>query len=420
MREEPEQQQLQQIGQDAQGFSQQAFTQQALPQQFTQQQTQDYSQLPRAQRAALTRSNRRPPRGGNMAHIGRFFFWRHLRAEPNQHILHFKRGQLVRSGPGVAYWFNPLSAAIAMLPVEDCETTFLLKERSRDFQEVSVQCTLTYRITDPEKAARRVNFSIAQASGAWQEQPLERLASLWAQRAQPPARDYLKAATVEEAVREGAEPIRRAMHEALSRDVDVAAMGLAVVSLQVARVAPSADLEKALQAPTREGIQQRADEAGFARRANAVEKERAIKQNELMTEVDLAQRQAELLAQQGRNKLQTVQADAESERARVEAELARQELAAKAYAEQIEVRSRGEASATRLKQAALVEAERERVAIFRDAPPGVLLGLSLQELAGKIQTIQHLNLTPDLLRETFAQFLRDGPAPVSQAPAKRG
>ena len=355
-----------------------------------------------------------------MAHMGRFLFWRHLRAEPNQHILHFKRGQLSLSGPGVAYWFNPLSAAIAMLPVEDCETTFLLKERSRDFQEVSVQCTLTYRITDPEKAARRVNFSIAQATGAWQEQPLERLASLWAQRAQPPARDYLKAATVEDAVREGAEPIRRAMHEALSRDVDVAAMGLGLVSLQVARVAPSADLEKALQAPTREGIQQRADEAGFARRANAVEKERAIKQNELMTEVDLAQRQAELLAQQGRNKLQTVQAEAESERARVEAEIARQELVAKAYAEQIEVRSRGEASAARLKQAALLEAERERVGIFRDAPPGVLLGLGLQELAGKIQTIQHLNLTPDLLRETFAQFLRDGPATAAQAPAKKG
>ncbi len=408
MREEPEQ--LQQVEQDVQDFTQQAFSQQA----------QDYSQLPRAQRVALARLNRHPPRGGNMAHVGRFLFWRHLRAEPNQHILHFKRGRLALSGPGVAYWFNPLSAAIAMLPVEDCETTFLLKERSRDFQEVSVQCTLTYRITDPEKAARRVNFSIALSGGAWQEQPLERLASLWAQRAQPPARDYLRAATVEEAVREGAEPIRRAMHEALSKDVDVAAMGLAVVSLQVARVAPSADLEKALQAPTREAIQQRADEAGFTRRANAVEKERAIKQNELQTEVDLAQRQAELLAQQGRNKLQTVQADAEAERARVEAELARQELAARAYGEQIEVRARGEASAARLKQAALLEAERERVGIFRDTPPGVLLGLSLQELAGKIQTIQHLNLTPDLLRETFAQFLRDGPAPASQAPAKKG
>lgn len=355
-----------------------------------------------------------------MAHMGGFLFWRHLRAEPNQHILHFKRGKLLRSGAGVAYWFNPLSAAIAMLPVEDCETTFLLKERSRDFQEVSVQCTLTYRIADPEKAARRVNFSIAIGSGAWLEAPLERLASLWAQRAQPPAREYLRAATVEEAVREGAEPIRRAMHEALAQDTDISAMGLALVNLQVARVAPSADLEKALQAPTREAIQQRADEAGFARRANAVEKERAIKQNELQTEIDLAERQAELLSRQGRNRLQSVQAEAEAERARVEAELAREDLAAKAYAEQIEVRARGEASATRLRQAALLEAERERVGVFKQTPPGVLLAMAAQELAGKIQTIQHLNLTPDLLRDTFQQFLRDGALPPPADAGKKG
>jgi regulator of protease activity HflC (stomatin/prohibitin superfamily) len=390
--------------------------QQALSQELSPQ-AQTRSQLPRPRRVALARPNR-PTRGGHMAHMGGFLFWRHLRAEPNQHILHFRRGRLSLSGAGVAYWFNPLNAAIAMLPVEDCETTFLLKERSRDFQEVSVQCTLTYRIADPEKAARRVNFSIAIANGAWLESPLERLASLWAQRAQPPARDYLRAATVEEAVREGAEPIRRAMHEALAKDVDVAAMGLALVSLQVARVAPSADLEKALQSPTREAIQQRADEAGFARRANAVEKERAIKQNELMTEIDLAERQAELLARQGRNKLQTVQAEAEAERARVEAELGRQELAARAYAEQIEVRARGESSATRLKQAALVEAERERVGVLRETPPGVLLAMAAQELAGKIQTIQHLNLTPDLLRDTFQQFLRDGPG--AAPPGKQG
>ena len=66
-----------------------------------------------------------------MASFGRFLFWRHLRAGPNQHVLHYRRGRLVRSGAGLAYWFNPLSAAVAQVPVEDCETTFLLREHFR-------------------------------------------------------------------------------------------------------------------------------------------------------------------------------------------------------------------------------------------------------------------------------------------------
>ena len=86
-----------------------------------------------------------------MAHISRFLFYRHLRAEPNQYILHYRDGKLVRSGAGLTYWFYPLSAAVAQVPVEDVQTTFVLRERSSDVQEVTVQATLTYRIADAER-----------------------------------------------------------------------------------------------------------------------------------------------------------------------------------------------------------------------------------------------------------------------------
>ena len=215
----------------------------------------------------------------------------HLRAEPNQFILHYRNGRLTRRGAGLAYWFILLWAAVAQLPVEDVENTFILAERTSDFQEVAVQCTLTYRAVDPEQAAARVNFTISLRTGAWVEQPLGRLASFWSQRARRPARTYLAAVPLVEAVQHGAEVIRGAMEDALRQDAAIRAMGLELVSVQVLRVAPVPDLDKALQTPTREGIQQRADEAVFARRAQAVKKERAIKENELATKVKLAWQQ---------------------------------------------------------------------------------------------------------------------------------
>lgn len=89
-----------------------------------------------------------------MASISRFTVLRHLRAEPNQYILHFRRGAVVRRGVGLAYWFSPLSAAVAQLPTEDCEATFLLHERCADYQVATVQCTVTYRIADPRARDR--------------------------------------------------------------------------------------------------------------------------------------------------------------------------------------------------------------------------------------------------------------------------
>lgn len=339
-----------------------------------------------------------------MAQISRFPFVRHLRAEPNQTILHYRRGRLVRSGPGISYWFHPLSAAVLQVPVEDIESTFVLHERSADLQEVTVQITLAYRVADALKAGQRVNFTISLATGAWVEQPLERLAGLWSRWAQQPVRATLADLPLVEAVRTGATAIRGALEPALRGNPEAAEMGLAVVSMQVDQVVPSAEIEKALQIPTREAIQQKADEATFQRRALAVEKERAIKENELATQIELAKRQEELIRQEASNRMLSVRQDAEAQRLGVEGQAERDRIAAEAAARDAKIRAEGEAGARRLLSEADLAAEARRAEIWSAAPPSVLLGFALQQFAGKIDSIEHLNLTPDLLGEMLQRF----------------
>ncbi|MCG3192438.1 MAG: hypothetical protein DIJKHBIC_01685 [Thermoanaerobaculia bacterium] len=343
----------------------------------------------------------------SMAHISHLPFLSHLRAQPNQYVLHYRRGRLVRKGAGLAYWFSPLSAAIAEVPVEDIETTFLLTERSSDYQDVTVQCTLIYRCQNPERTAERVNFTISLKTGLLIQQPLERLASFWAQRAQQAGRSYLTGVPVVEAIRSGAEVIRARMEESLKKDPEIEAMGLSMVSIQVRKVAPSAELEKALQTPAREALQQKADEAVFERRALAVEKERAIKENELASEIELARRQELLIQQRGANKLLEVQKESAAQKAKVESDGVCTELAARDFARDVAVRASGEAEAARTLAAARHEAEEKRIALFTTAPARVAWGLAMQEFAGKVQGIQHLNVTPDLLASALQQFLRD-------------
>lgn len=344
-----------------------------------------------------------------MAHISRFAFFRHLRAEPNQFILHFRKGKLIRSGAGLAYWFNPLNAALAQIPVEDCETVFLIKERSADFQEINVQITLTYRFTDPERAAARVNFSIGLDTGAWVEQPLERLATLWSQRSVQPARAFLKDVEVSEAIRTGAEVISKSIHDALINDTEIADIGLNLVSVQVDQISPTAELEKALQTPTREAIQQKADEAVFSRRAQAVEKERAIKENELSTEIELAHQQEKLIKQQGANQLLQIDSEAQTEKNRITAQTERQEIIAKAEARDSQIKARGRAESIRLVAEADLDREKRRLEQLQTAPNSLIAGLVLEKFAEKITSINHLNLSPDLFSDTLKNFLDNPP-----------
>ena len=104
-----------------------------------------------------------------------------------------------------------------------------------------------------------------------------------------------------EVLRDGAREVRERVHAAFAAEEGMAGMGISVSGVRVASVAPTKDLERALEAPMRERIQQEADEAAFARRALAVEKERAIQENELQNQIELARREEQLITQRGQN-----------------------------------------------------------------------------------------------------------------------
>jgi hypothetical protein len=181
-------------------------------------------------------------------------------------------------------------------------------------------------------------------------------------------------------------------------------MGLALVSVRVSSLKPNPDLEKALEAPTRERIQQESDEAAFQRRALAVEKERAIAENELQNQIELARREEQLIAQQGQNARRKAGEDAEAQRIAAESEAARTNLRAEAAARKMRIEGGAQADTIRVVEKARAEGERERMIAYQGVPPAVLLGLAAQGMAGKLRRIEHLNVTPDLLAPLLAQL----------------
>ncbi|MCC7072006.1 MAG: band 7 protein [Deltaproteobacteria bacterium] len=329
-----------------------------------------------------------------MATITSFLFARHLRVEPTSHVLFYKDGRLKRSGRGLAFWFLPLGASLGVVPLDDREQAFLFKGRSADFQEVAVNGVVVYRVKSAEELAARVDFAVDNATGAYAKEPLDRLAAVVTQLAQQLAATWLGRRPLKEVLTAGPDALRAVVHEGLAGDEGLSAMGLEIVATRIASVAPTAEMEKALQMPTRESIQQQADQATFARRALAVEKERAIQENELHNQIELAKREETLIAQRGQNEKKRAIDATESKR--IEAEGA---------AKNVKVSAEAQADSIRVLEDAKVNAEKERMDIYRDLPPAALMGLAARELAGKLQTIEHLNLSPDLLGSLLERVL---------------
>lgn len=365
-----------------------------------------------------------------MAEITNLGLVRHLRSDASAYVLRWKDARLVSQGRGLSFLFMSHAASIAEVPVDDREMPIVFHGRSADFQGVTAQGTLTYRVTDPGVLAARVDFTVDLSSGLYRHQPLEKLALLFSQLAEQHAAGWVARTPVREVLAEGPERIRAAIEAGLSADPAVPAMGLEVVSVRVSSVRPSPDVEKALEAPTRERIQQAADEAAFARRALAVEKERAIQENELQNRIELARREEDLIVQQGQNErrqageaaeAQRIAAEAQAARTRIEAEAeaARTRAAADAGAHQVRTAGEAEAHRTRfqgeadaasleLAEKVRVASERARMEAYREVPPAVLFGLAAQAIAGKLDRIERVNLGDGALGPALERLLEAG------------
>jgi regulator of protease activity HflC (stomatin/prohibitin superfamily) len=360
-----------------------------------------------------------------VAEIREFLFVRHLRAETTSYVLRYKRGRLIQGGRALGFWFMPMSSSVAEVPVDDQELSFLFHLRSADFQDTTVQGAVAYRVLEPEKLAERVDFSIDLRRGRWLKQPLETLAQLVTQLAQQLAVSWVSAHELRTVLGTGPTLLRERIEAGLASDAGLSQIGLSVTTVRIASVAPTPELERALEAPMRERFQQEADEAGFQRRAQAVEKERAIQENELQNQIELSRREEQLIRQRGVNDQRRVEDEAESARIEMAGRLQRlsQETQAKAELDRIEgqaeserdaLRARTKAEATRAVQGAEVELEAARMAIYAPLPQHVLLGLAAQELARKLQSIEHVRIEPDTLQNLLA-----GLAPLRAAGPSR-
>jgi regulator of protease activity HflC (stomatin/prohibitin superfamily) len=339
-----------------------------------------------------------------MADITRRLFLRHLRGAPTTYVRHTVRGKVRHEGVALSFWYRPLTAVLAEVPVDDRELPLLFHARTADFADVTVQATVTYRLSEPGLAAGRLDFSIDPSSGSWRGQPLDQVATLLAELAQQPALDLLAKLPLTEALTVGIAPVRAAVSAALADDPRLADTGVTVVSARVVAIRPEPDVERALQTPTRETVQQEADRATFARRASAVEQERAIAENELQNQIELARREQQLVEQRGANDRRTAEVEAAAKLVTSQGQTDRARLAA----ESERVRDAARADGVRAVGLASADAETARLGAYRDVPESVLYALALEKLAGQLPQIGELTITPDVVTKLVSRFAGQG------------
>jgi hypothetical protein len=310
------------------------------------------------------------------------FGFRYIKATPTNFLMQFRKGQVARQGTGLSFFYFAPSSTLVSVPVGSTDVPFIFNEVTADFQAVTVQGHLTFRVVEPRKLADLLDFSLS-ANGNYSTDDPDKLALRITHAAQTATRAEIQSRPLRTVLVE-AEAIARGVRTALGASSTLTALGVEVLGFSILAIKPMPETAKALEAEARERLLREADDAIYSRRNNAVEQERTIRENELNTEVAVQAKQREIeetrLAGQialEQERRQLVTTEAENSKTRADAQ---------AYAVEATI-----------KPLAALDPKSLQVLAARSVDPRLLVAMAFQEIAANATKVGNLNISPELL-----------------------
>lgn len=306
---------------------------------------------------------------------------RYLKFPPTTHVIHYRNGNVVREGPGLSLLYYVPNSTIVAVPLGSADLPFVFDQVTEDFQHVTLQGQITYRVSDSRRLAAALDFSVEAVDRYCSEDP-ERLRDRLVSLAQVTAQSVVGRMALRTALT-GSEAIVSGMTDSLRGSDLVAMLGIDILGVALVAVRPTPEMARALEAVAREALQKASDLAVYERRNAAIEQERVIKENELDTEIAVEQkrrnvREAKMAADIAVEEQRVVLLEQRSANDRTEAD-------SRAYALEAQLKPLRETDWMTLVAASGPDSKQ-------------MIALGFRELAEKADRIGQLNITPDLLR----------------------
>lgn len=326
-----------------------------------------------------------------------------IKVQPTIYLMQYRGGKVVREGVGLSFFYYAPTTSLVAVPVGSDDVPFIFQETTADFQAVTLQGQVTYRVGEPKRLAALLNFTLAPNGRGYASEDPKKLPERVIHVINVLARAELQKLGLREAIR-ASDAIVEAVKKRLATADEITSLGLEVLGLSVLAIKPVPETARALEAEAREKLFREADEAVYARRNAAVQQERAIKENELNTEIAVENKKRQIRETQMEAERAVQEKKHLVEKEALEASISREDRRKKLVELEAE-NARAEADARAYGVAATMKALRASDARILQAlastnmKPDQLIAFAFQELAGKADRIGQLNISPDLLRE---------------------
>ncbi|MEO8062005.1 MAG: SPFH domain-containing protein [Pseudomonadota bacterium] len=330
------------------------------------------------------------------------FGFRFVKVEPTQYVIQYRGGKVVNEGLGLSFFYFAPTTSLISVPMASFDEGFIFQQVTGDFQQVTVQGQVSFRVQDAKKTAALLNFSLNPDGKTYRSDDPQQLTRRVIRAVEVLSAEVIKGVPLKSALL-ASDALAKRVTLGLGQHPEIRSLGLEVLGVAVLGIKPTPETAKALEAEAREAILKAADDAVYLRRNAAVENERSIRESELETEVAVEKK---------KRSVRETQLDAEAEVQRREQAIRQKRMEADIELEETR-KSFVQKNAENVR--ALAEAEAHRVGAVMKAlqntdprvvqalaavgmQPGQLIAQAFGGIAERAEKIGELNVSSELLQ----------------------
>lgn len=323
----------------------------------------------------------------------------HIKFDSMTHVFYYKNGTLEKEGRGLSFFYFKPNSSIIAIPMGSNDLPFIFKESTNDYQTVTIQGQISYKIINPKILSDILDFTVTD-SGVYKRNDIEKLNQRIINEAQTSTSSFIHNIRLKEAIR-SAKEIENRILEGLKSSEAISMLGIEIFGANVLAVQASPEMAKALETETRERLQQEADQAIYERRNFAVEQERKIKESELNTEIAVEEKQKQIDEKRMESEVQRMENNRKLREMNIEADITI-ENQRKIFIEQKTENDKKEAEVEGFRIEAMLKPYKEMdwrslTALSGHSDARNNIALAFRELAQNAEKIGNLNISPDLL-----------------------
>lgn len=321
---------------------------------------------------------------------------------PSDYVLKYKNGEITGEGVGLSFFYYAPTTSVMMVPIASTEAPFMFEEVTGDYQTVTVQGQLTYRIADYKKTAQILNYTVDLKTKQYISGDPKKLSQRIINIAKVLTKKHIEKMTIQEAIR-ASELLAQNIGKEVKEAEEINKLGIEIMGISILAILPTKETARALEAQAREEILRKADDALYERRNASIEQERKVKENELSTEIAVENKKKQIRETQLEAERLVMQKQSQIKDENLGFETALEEKR-KSLIELKVQNSKSEADAKAYELSAVMKSlEGINPAVLQalaniGMKPDKLIAIAFQELADKADKIGQLNITPDLLQ----------------------